>query len=103
MMLLYVPYVLFARSASALLSATSFAINELRRSWYTLQTIGSIRASYPTVLCPVFRRNKIGVVDSLNSSEMNDLSISACKKKGSPSTLDKPPVPAFGVLDLPIA
>ena len=34
---------------------------------------------------------------------MKGLSTSACKKKGSPSTLDNPPVPAFGVRDRPSA
>lgn len=45
----------------------------------------------------------MGVVDIINSSVINGLSNSACKKKGVPSTVLKTPVPPFGDRDLPIA
>jgi hypothetical protein len=45
----------------------------------------------------------MGVVDNRKSSVTKGLSTSALKKKGSPSTLTEPPVPALGVRDLPIA
>src|SRR5581483_5583391 len=45
----------------------------------------------------------MGLVDIANSSEIKGFSASACKKKGSSSTVERTPVPAFGERDLPSA
>ena len=57
------------------------------------------RTCYPkdaAFLWPPFNRKNTGVVDNLNSSVMKGLRTSALKKKGRPSTLTEPPVPACG-------
>ncbi len=43
----------------------------------------------------------MGLVDIAKSSEIKGFSASACKKKGSSSTVERTPVPAFGERDRP--